>query len=705
MKRAFKIGASVIEPGDFSIQFDQNAKISMQPKQIDVMYYLASNYPRVITREELIDNVWQGNVGVGEKALNNTIWHLRQTLLQVSAQEGVIETIRKAGYRLLIEPIWISDTVPVTKLESSFNESLRKRLGAKMVAAGAIFALAAVILFNALFSPDQDAFLPIVENVTKQPGRELYAAPSPDGRFIVYKWLKGDGQDNLYMLDRQQEDAEPTQLTFDDAEKGKSVWSPDGQYVYFSKVTTGVKPACLIMRLNVITHNEKFVANCNRTGRYHYLDVSPDGRLLAYTGYSEAAKKSGIYFIDLVQLGSEPIRFSCAQECDYRDRNMAFSPDGEKILISRRNNNFEEDIYLIDIESKEEERLTYHEEDIVGFTWHPGGEHIVYATQNSDLRHGYVLNVVTKQRRPLNIEGFSFPAYAENSAELFYQERNEKYHIARLDLSETAATSPYPLLFSEFSHRYPDYSAKIDRIVYSSNESGHYELWSSNGSGGDRQQLTFLQKNLRYPRWSHNGKKVAFLSAVENSSGYQLYVFDTETKKVSVIPTSYEAHSRPTWSYLDDAVISSVLEGDNRDLYQFTLADGEAKRLTFNGGTFGFMVSNDSIVYTTSEGGLWQRHLKASSQATEIIDTSKFKETYSWIIHDNGVYFRQYDRSYRRYMHYDLDLDQFTELIRIPSFQLHNGISLNKKNGQLLFTNNTMPQADIKKLEHPFLPK
>ncbi len=69
------------------------------------------------------------------------------------------------------------------------------------------------------------------------------------------------------------------------------------------------------------------------------------------------------------------------------------------------------------------------------------------------------------------------------------------------------------------------------------------------------------------------------------------------------------------------------------------------------------------------------------------------------------MYFRQYDRSYRRYMHYDLDLDQFTELIRIPSFQLHNGISLNKKNGQLLFTNNTMPQADIKKLEHPFLPK
>ena len=74
--KAFKLGNCQILPLEFSIQFENCEKQSLQPKFIEVLVYLAENYPRIITRDELIEHVWLGNNYVGEKALTNAIWHL-----------------------------------------------------------------------------------------------------------------------------------------------------------------------------------------------------------------------------------------------------------------------------------------------------------------------------------------------------------------------------------------------------------------------------------------------------------------------------------------------------------------------------------------------------------------------------------------------------------------------------------------------------
>ena len=78
--QAFTIGNCQIIPIEYAIKFDEHEKQSLQPKFIEVLCYLAEHYPRVIPREELIENVWAGNIYVGEKALTNAIWHLRQNL-------------------------------------------------------------------------------------------------------------------------------------------------------------------------------------------------------------------------------------------------------------------------------------------------------------------------------------------------------------------------------------------------------------------------------------------------------------------------------------------------------------------------------------------------------------------------------------------------------------------------------------------------
>ena len=102
---------------EYALQKENDKKISLQPKFIEVLVYLAEQYPRIVPRQELIENVWKGNHYVGEKALTNAIWHLRKSL-ESSGQDPYIETIRKTGYRLLVKPEAIA--TEVEPLKNSF---------------------------------------------------------------------------------------------------------------------------------------------------------------------------------------------------------------------------------------------------------------------------------------------------------------------------------------------------------------------------------------------------------------------------------------------------------------------------------------------------------------------------------------------------------------------------------------------------------
>jgi DNA-binding winged helix-turn-helix (wHTH) protein len=104
---SFTIGEYTVIPEENSIRLADNEKILVQAKIMEVLVYLASSYPRLVSRSELIDSIWSGNYPVGEKTLTNAIWRLRRTLQQDS--DSHIETIRKSGYRLLIQPVFISN--------------------------------------------------------------------------------------------------------------------------------------------------------------------------------------------------------------------------------------------------------------------------------------------------------------------------------------------------------------------------------------------------------------------------------------------------------------------------------------------------------------------------------------------------------------------------------------------------------------------
>ena len=74
------------------------------PKSLAVLVFLAQNHGRLVTRGELIDAVWEGNAYVGDNALNNAIWRIRQVLGRDAGGTEFVKTVPKSGYQLSPTP-------------------------------------------------------------------------------------------------------------------------------------------------------------------------------------------------------------------------------------------------------------------------------------------------------------------------------------------------------------------------------------------------------------------------------------------------------------------------------------------------------------------------------------------------------------------------------------------------------------------------
>ncbi|SMD32257.1 DNA-binding winged helix-turn-helix (wHTH) domain-containing protein [Reichenbachiella faecimaris] len=73
-------------------------RTKVEPRIMHVLQILMNNSPQVVSREQLIDEVWD-NYGGADDALNQAISHLRKVLNDTNKNDRIIETVVKKGYR------------------------------------------------------------------------------------------------------------------------------------------------------------------------------------------------------------------------------------------------------------------------------------------------------------------------------------------------------------------------------------------------------------------------------------------------------------------------------------------------------------------------------------------------------------------------------------------------------------------------------
>ena len=103
--------------------------VKLEPKVMDLLIYLAERHDQVVSREQILDEVWNGVV-VGDDALTAAIIKLRKALDDDSRNPRFIQTIPKKGYRLIAK---IGESTETTFDERKLERKLSAILYADVV--------------------------------------------------------------------------------------------------------------------------------------------------------------------------------------------------------------------------------------------------------------------------------------------------------------------------------------------------------------------------------------------------------------------------------------------------------------------------------------------------------------------------------------------------------------------------------------------
>ena len=98
----FRVGPWLIQPRVNQISRDGTPR-KVGCKAMDVLVYLASRWPEVVSKEEILESVWPG-VFVTDSALHQTVLELRRVFGDSAHAAKLLQTIYRRGYRLLLQP-------------------------------------------------------------------------------------------------------------------------------------------------------------------------------------------------------------------------------------------------------------------------------------------------------------------------------------------------------------------------------------------------------------------------------------------------------------------------------------------------------------------------------------------------------------------------------------------------------------------------
>ena len=152
--------------------------------------------------------------------------------------------------------------------------------------------------------------------------RASYGAPaiSRDGKRVALSVFKDDNWD-VWVYDLEREVA--TRLTFHDGYDADQIWSPDGEYLFYTSDEDGT-PRPYRMRADGSGEAERLSETENE---FYPLSISPDGR---YAIGETTENRIDIVVLDLEE-GGEPEPFLATS---FLDRDPQFSPDGKWVAYS-----------------------------------------------------------------------------------------------------------------------------------------------------------------------------------------------------------------------------------------------------------------------------------------------------------------------------------------------------------------------------------
>lgn len=668
MPVTIKIGNWFVYPDNNKLRFN-DTDFFIEPLAMDVLVYFTQHPEQVVSRERLIDAVWNGRI-VGDHAVYRIINKLRQTLAKDAGQE-YIKTIRKKGYQLICSVEQIPEIEnPNTTNQEQILESLNVEIATKeqelaqkastvksgsgqlmptwkktvkwslsgiLITLLSIFAVK-LYFYSSMTSYYRSTPLTTLEGTIRDPSF------SPDGQYIAFSYQDRMGGDwDLYV--ESLVDGRLYQITDDMTDELKPTWSPRGNQLALMRYDN---QRCQIDIVAVPIVNkaaaeddlaEGSLAECFGVLQHNDLVWASDGKHIFYT--SAETKVSPLQIFKLtIQTGKVEQLTNYSQGESRGALGIKLSPNNHRLAILRDVNWRDSYIDVLDLKDLK----TKTERKLVGwnryFDWSNDGRTLIY-NRNSKEIDAYDLSMNIEKNIAKSVEAITFPTYSPTKSELAVVTGRKIVDIVAEGLGGNIQGEGKPLtvISSSSIDNYAEYANTSDKVAFVSRRTGEVQVWLKNTDGSEV-QLTDFEKSydIRRLRWSPNDEALLF---IHNKTLYQLSVGGSNNALRSIYQAQ-EGESIEGESWTNDGkgvLVSSDKDGDWQ-VYRMSLLGSDVEQVTFKGGYGAFESPQARGVYYLKyhTQGLWYQDY-STRQEHMVLDNVDIFSSNSIYLREGNLYY------------------------------------------------------------------
>ncbi len=561
--QTFRFGPFVFDTQCGQLRKD-GVGLKLQGQPIQVLELLLQKPGQLVTREEIRLRLWTSDTFVDfDHSLNTAIKKLRQALGDEADTPRYVETLPRRGYRFIGEVERVEARRQELREESlgpppaavvaaeriDFPQLVKgkrrvRRIWIAATASAALLAVAAYWLTTPIPQPrivgshvltktgnpklffwkpltdrgslyffEQRPSGSVTLQVPAAGGESVSAAPAVNGDL---RDISRDGSQSLSQMwdpKRNQNDVWTQSLPAGLSrlivkEAYSPAWTSDGRGIFFLR--SNINSAALSSN-----GAELYRANADGTGMERLatlpsaelLHLSPDGTQIRFTGASSAGS------FMLWEIGTD-------------GRNL-------HPLLGNR-------------------------EDVFGGSWSPDGKYYFFSSWDGDrwslwavteFQHWWRNNAMAPQQLTFGPMSIGNPAISNDGRQLYAVGAERHGELSVYD-SKSGKFIPY---LGGISVCYVDFSRDGQWIAYVSYPEG--TLWRSRIDGSEKRQLTLPSFGVMNPRWSPDGKLIAFTDMgdrghpkMTNDRPSQVYVVSAEGGGPMLMAADESGGADPTWS-------------------------------------------------------------------------------------------------------------------------------------------------------------
>ena len=584
--------------------FRSGVRVPIQDQPLQLLRLLLEAEGRVVTREQLRAALWaQGTFVDFEHAVNTAVKKLRQALEDSAEHPKFVETVPRIGYRFLCTPEWVSDLSNIHPMPRVLA----------IAPPGAVTVPQKLPPGREALSGDKkQAATPLPEDAV---GPETQREPLIRTRMLRYSILLA-GMLLLAGVAFRAVIRTPsvprvlgfTQLTNDGQGKGGAL-ATDGSRIYFNE--TLIDQRSVIVQVPVTGGDATPLSTPLKQPRV--LDLSRDGTELLIAN-DDGFDSSSLWVQPVV--GGSPRRIVTVPITDAK-----FGRDGKSIIYGT-----DHDVYSVNRDGSSGRKLLTAKAVPFGFRFSPDGRTfrfteldqrldsmtIMQAAADGTSLHGIgggccgewtsdarffifqnrsdpaLLRIDLwalpedgrfswrqREGKPIQLTAgpFSFmsPLLSKDGKQIFAIGESDRAEVIRYD-SRSSQFVPY---FSGISAEGLAFSKDGHWVTYTSYPDG--TLWRSKVDGSERLQLTFPPLRVLLPRWSPDGKQIAFNARVHDAP-FNIYVISSDGGQAQRILPSEQTQLDANWSPDGNSLVFGS-DADVKNKEPIQIVDIRSKRV------------------------------------------------------------------------------------------------------------------------------